>query len=460
MNDLPKIPGFEIREKLGSGGMATVYLAIQQNLDRKIALKIMNSSLATDPDFCKRFINEGKIIATVSSHPDIVTIYDIGCVDDTTYYMAMEYASGGCLTDILNERVNPEAAINIVKRMARALGYAHHHGIVHRDVKPANILFRDDGTPILTDFGIAKSLSANTQLTKIGFAIGTPDYMSPEQARAGELDGRSDLYSLGIVFYEMLTGRRPFQGDDNMSVTLMHLNDPVPPLPGRFAEYQPIIDKLLAKKPEDRFANARDLINSLDSLKQQDKYTVSDADPSASMAQTKINPEVVGTRQASPSARAGGMRLIKWFLGIPLWGQLSVVLVLFSMLTATAVTWYINRPDRQVVSSGAPRVPGPKIKVPELETKIPGPETKVPEPEKVTGSGSTEAVQERINVLLQVAEAHMAIGRYREPEGANAYEAYKLVLKLDPENKLAKRGIAEIERLTSPDQKSDSPPIQ
>ena len=409
--------------------MATVYLAIQQSLDRKIALKIMSPSLAADKDFCKRFSNEGKIIAQLSNHPDIVSIYDIGCVDGTMYYMAMEYVSGGCLTDILDERVDPGVAVNIVRRMSGALGCAHDHGFVHRDVKPANILFHDDGSPTLTDFGIAKSLSGDTQLTKDGYAVGTPDYMSPEQAKGGDLDGRSDLYSLGVVFYEMLAGRRPFQGEDHMSVILMHLNDPAPPLPGRVARYQQIIDKLLSKKPEDRFANTRDLLKALDALAQKSEYPVSDVDPSIPTAQTKINPEVVATGQASPPARGGGTHSNKRFIRLPLWGQIAS-LALLSMLAATTVIWYINGSDRPPDGKTGGPIP------------ITGPI--IPEDHRIP-----PAVQERINVLLKVAAAHMSIGRYREPMGANAYEAYQLVLSLDPENAVARQGIAEIDRLTN-----------
>ncbi|SQK84036.1 serine/threonine protein kinase [Pseudomonas aeruginosa] len=175
-----ELPGFDIERELGEGAMATVYLATQRSLQRKVALKVMAAALAADPSFAERFLREGRTLARLS-HPNTVTIHDIGNVG-SCYYMAMEYLPNGTLKERIQQGLDPEQGLAYVRQVAAALGYAHSQGLVHRDVKPANILFRADGTAVLSDFGIAKSIEDNTQFTQVGFAVGTPSYMSPEQA--------------------------------------------------------------------------------------------------------------------------------------------------------------------------------------------------------------------------------------------------------------------------------------
>ncbi|MBU3057945.1 serine/threonine-protein kinase [Pseudomonas indica] len=259
-----EIPGYQIERELGDGAMATVYLATQRSLERKVALKVMAAALAADPSFCERFLREGKTLARLS-HPHTVTIHDIGNVGHH-YYMAMEYLPNGTLKDRIAEGVSPEQGIVWLRQIASALGYAHAQGLVHRDVKPANILFRANGSAVLSDFGIAKSLEDRTQFTQAGFAVGTPSYMSPEQARGQQVDGRADLYALGVVLYEILTGKLPYSGSDSLSTALAHLTEPLPELPIEQGRYQGILRKLLAKDPADRFPNADALIAALDGL--------------------------------------------------------------------------------------------------------------------------------------------------------------------------------------------------
>lgn len=259
-----EIPGYQIERELGDGAMATVYLATQRSLERKVALKIMAAALAADRSFCERFLREGKTLARLS-HPHTVTIYDIGNVG-THYYMAMEYLPNGTLKERIAAGLRAGEGLGYLRQIASALGYAHGLGLVHRDVKPANILFRADGTAVLSDFGIAKSLEDRTQFTQAGFAVGTPSYMSPEQARGQQIDGRADLYALGVVFYEILTGKLPYVGADSLSTALAHLTEPLPSLPIEQGRYQDILAKLLAKDPAQRFANAAELIAALDSL--------------------------------------------------------------------------------------------------------------------------------------------------------------------------------------------------
>ncbi|MBW6120044.1 serine/threonine protein kinase PpkA, partial [Pseudomonas aeruginosa] len=259
-----ELPGFDIERELGEGAMATVYLATQRSLQRKVALKVMAAALAADPSFAERFLREGRTLARLS-HPNTVTIHDIGNVG-SCYYMAMEYLPNGTLKERIQQGLDPEQGLAYVRQVAAALGYAHSQGLVHRDVKPANILFRADGTAVLSDFGIAKSIEDNTQFTQVGFAVGTPSYMSPEQARGQEIDGRADLYALGVVLYEILTGKLPYNGKDSLSTALAHLTEPLPELPIEQGRYQDILRQLLAKDPAERFPTAGALIAALDRL--------------------------------------------------------------------------------------------------------------------------------------------------------------------------------------------------
>jgi serine/threonine-protein kinase PpkA len=258
------IPGFDIDSEIGQGAMASVYLATQRSLERKVALKVMAASLAADPTFCERFLREGRTLARLA-HPNIATIHDIGNVD-ALYYMAMEYLPSGTLKERIAAGLTPQQGLAYVRQIAQALGYAHAQGLVHRDVKPANILFRADGTAVLSDFGIAKSLDDRTQFTQAGFAVGTPSYMSPEQARGQEIDGRADLYALGVVLYEILVGELPYNGTDALSTALAHLTEPLPELPIEHGRYQDILRGLLAKDPNERFPDAAALLAALDRL--------------------------------------------------------------------------------------------------------------------------------------------------------------------------------------------------
>lgn len=258
------IPGYDIHGEIGEGAMASVYLATQRSLERKVALKVMAAALAADPQFCERFLREGKTLARLS-HPHTVTIHDIGNVGEL-YYMAMEYLPNGTLKERIAAGMTPEQGVTLIRQIASALGYAHAQGLVHRDVKPANILFRADGTAVLSDFGIAKSLDDRTQFTQAGFAVGTPSYMSPEQARGQEIDGRADLYALGVVLYEILVGKLPYSGTDALSTALAHLTEPLPELPVHHGRYQSVLRKLLAKDPAERFPDAAALLLALDQL--------------------------------------------------------------------------------------------------------------------------------------------------------------------------------------------------
>ena len=262
--ELPQIPGYRLEKILGKGATATVYLAVQESLDRRVAIKLLSAHLGNDPIFNKRFVKEGKTVARLA-HPHIVTIYDTGS-HQQQLYIAMEYLEGDSLKQRIKAVLTPEQAANYLCQIAQALGYAHRQHCIHRDIKPANILFRDAETAVLSDFGIAKNLEDKTQLTAVGWRIGTPNYMSPEQAMAKPVDARSDLYSLGILFYEMLTGTRPYQGSDAFETARLHVKGPLPILPEQLKRFQPVLNRLLAKDPLARFASAEELIQAIQTV--------------------------------------------------------------------------------------------------------------------------------------------------------------------------------------------------
>jgi serine/threonine-protein kinase PpkA len=246
-----EISGYRLLRQLGRGGMATVYLAVQESVDREVALKVMSPALLADPNFGERFLREAKIAAKLH-HRHVVNIHDVGRSGDY-HYIAMEYLAAGPILHKDGKARPVDFALRTIREIGIALDYAHKKGFVHRDVKPDNILLRDDGSSALTDFGIARALDPAARMTQTGAVVGTPHYMSPEQARGRTVDGRSDLYSLGVVLYEMLIGRVPYQADDSLAVGIMHISQPVPELPDDLAALQPLVARMLAKSPEDRF---------------------------------------------------------------------------------------------------------------------------------------------------------------------------------------------------------------
>jgi serine/threonine-protein kinase PpkA len=255
-----RISGYKVERRIGEGGMASVHLAIQKSLDRPVALKVLNAVLTTDTKYSKRFVDEGRIIAALN-HPNIITIYDVG-VAQGIHYISMEYIQGGDLKNRMGQQLEPEAAIELVSTIARALDFAHAAGVIHRDVKPANILFRPDGTPLLTDFGIAKRLDSDPT---VGMTVlGTPGYLSPEQAQGQTVDGRSDIYSLGVILHELLVGNRPFEADTEIATILKQLNEPVPDLPSALRRYQPLLHQMIATRPQDRFVDTAALLKFIE----------------------------------------------------------------------------------------------------------------------------------------------------------------------------------------------------
>ena len=285
---------YEILEELGRGGMAIVFKAREKQLDRDVAIKVLPFSLAFDKEFVERFQREARTSAKLE-HPSIIPIYRVGKSGRVIYFV-MKFLRGKPLSSVLAARgtLPPPEIRQILVQVARALAYAHKSGIVHRDIKPDNIMFDEHGLAVVTDFGIAKAASGG-KLTGTGMSIGTPHYMSPEQARAQALDGRSDIYSLGVVAYQSLTGRVPFDGEDSFSIGYKHIMEEIPTPPLETYDQRTvfeIIRKMMAKAPDERFQSADDLVQVLEAGGGL-------AAVGLATAATKAIPSLAGVRMAS-----------------------------------------------------------------------------------------------------------------------------------------------------------------
>jgi serine/threonine protein kinase len=267
MADFPEIPGYIISGQLGKGGVGKVYLAIQEKLDRKVAIKVLDSQILKSEDRAALFENEAKNTASLS-HSNIIQIFDSG-KHGNYHYIIMEY-----LEESLRERMKqysqgmpPETSLEIINNILKGLDYAHLKGIYHRDIKPENIMFKHDSTPVLVDFVIANLFDTPDPLTKSGQSIGTAYYMSPEQCKAQKkIDSKSDTYSLGAVLFEMLTGKKPYDGDTLISIGLQHIKEPIPRLPQGLSQYQPLIDNMMAKAKRKRLSSGPEFQKLLDEI--------------------------------------------------------------------------------------------------------------------------------------------------------------------------------------------------
>ncbi len=409
-----EIEGFKVIRTIGRGGMGTVYLATQESLARAVVLKTMNAGEegAAREEFIERFLNEARIVASLR-HPHIVTIYDIGNADGTLY-ISMEYLEGGDLKDKIRDGMHPEEALEVVEKVAEALALAHQEGIIHRDVKPANILYRDDGTPLLSDFGIAKRLKFDAELTSTGTILGSPVYMSPEQAEGMQVDGRTDIYALGVIFYEMLTGSRPYEGDSAVKIIMQHLQAPLPKFPKPFADYQDLLDRMMAKDREQRFTDADELISYVQKLR-----TEKGMGPDSS----------TGSAAQGQAAGTGGLQRKHL-----LWGGLAAIFLMASGALSLYVYLGITRvPSFSYASrSTAPAYRAAPVARPAVS------------PEPASAAGPDVRRDDAIKALEWLAKTSFEKDQLTTPPADNAHYYYSRLLALDPGNVLAKQGFSSI----------------
>jgi serine/threonine-protein kinase PpkA len=265
---LPEIAGYRLLREINHGGMSTVYLARQHTLGRDVAIKVMSPQALADEVSRRRFENEVRTIARLE-HPHVVRIYEVGRTVEGLPYYAMPYMARGHLGQ-RDYSKSERRVVEIANTLLSVLGYAHSRNIVHRDVKAENVLFDDADRPLLADFGIALRKDwGGARMTATGLAVGSTAYMAPEQARGEVVDGRADLYALGVLIWEMLTGRLPFEAQDALSMAVMHAQDPIPKLPAQFAHWQHFMNRALAKQPSQRFEDAAQMRAGIESVMQR-----------------------------------------------------------------------------------------------------------------------------------------------------------------------------------------------
>jgi serine/threonine-protein kinase PpkA len=423
-----KIPGYRILRPLGEGGMASVFLAVQESLDREVALKVMAPALSANSEFTDRFLKEGQITAKLN-HPNLVTVFDIGS-HGSVYYLAAEFIPGGTLRERIDAGLSVAETLDIACDIARGLHFAHQKGFVHRDVKPGNVLFKADGTAVLADFGIAKAMDSKSSQTMAGSSIGTPDYMSPEQARAEKVDGRSDLYSLGAVLYEMLTGEAPYQASDPFTVALMHVTQPLPQLPPETAWLQPLVEGLMAKSADNRVPTGEAFVAAVEQLLAASPQAASIQQARASRRRTQ------GGRLSGSTTRT--VQIVRR-LGLPSWAVSAAAGVLLLAVGVGTWTW-ISRSDQVDV-----------LPV-QANASTSRPDSATLPPEVVIPRTAEERFGD-IESLLAQADAYRDYGttsvsdpgrKLTSPPGENAVDLYRQVLALDPANARANAGLKQI----------------
>jgi tRNA A-37 threonylcarbamoyl transferase component Bud32 len=329
---------YELEEVVGHGGMSTVYKAHDSLLERNVALKVLHQQYNEDEDFVERFKREARSVAQLQ-HPNIVTVIDRG-EEAGRQYIVFEFIDGENLKELVvrKGRLDLRAALEIALEVARGLAFAHDHGLVHRDVKPQNVLLNGDGGAKVTDFGIARTLDVDHSVTQTGTILGTSNYIAPEQASGRPVDAHTDVYSLGVVLYEMLTGELPFPGESFVAVAMKHIQEPAPnvldvrgDLPLRVAE---MIDRALEKDPEDRFP-------TMDAFAAEIEANLAELDRGEDSAVTMVVPAAQRLRQGLPRKRVSPLPLL-----IGLLGALAIAAVVVGLLTL--------RGDGQNVPVGAP----------------------------------------------------------------------------------------------------------
>ncbi|HEY7773831.1 MAG TPA: serine/threonine-protein kinase [Marinagarivorans sp.] len=417
-----EIPGYQIIRPIDSGGMATVYLAEQTSLGREVAIKVMSDALSRDQGFAERFELEAKIASRLN-HPNIVTIFDYGTLNNGnngnngnnsgdytndsnadnngsktksvgTHYLVMALIDGQDLKS-LQHKLNLVTRLQIIQDIANALNYAHQQGVIHRDIKPQNILVQNDShRALLADFGIAKAPKTNTALTQTGMTLGTPHYMSPEQALGKAIDHRADIYSLGVVLYFLLTGSVPYDGDSEVAIGIKHYSEPIPALPAMYECFQHIIDKALAKTPEQRYQSAAEFANAVGKVSIDNIAALVHSLNDSSEAKTQVIAK--STRKHTPNKPSTGFAGFKTTLITA--GVTATILLLIFWLISTVFF------SRAPAATGSTPTPS--------ESPIPA-----------TSSDAAQGVQKQV-----ATEAQPPLAQQKAPANAGAIScSYSLI---------------------------------
>lgn len=322
---------YELIEKIGQGGMATVFRARDPQLDRMVAVKVLPSFENEDPAFVERFKREAQSVAGLN-HPNIIQVHDFG-EDKGFMYIVMELVTNGTLSDRMTRKMALTEVMSVIVPLAAALDYAHGRGIIHRDIKPNNVLMAEDDRLVLSDFGLAKVLEASVAITKADSAMGTPEYMAPEQALGRDIDKRADLYSLGIMIYQMLLGQTPFRGDTPSTTLLAHIHSPVP-LPSSVEpdfdrKLESTVIKALAKDPNDRFQSSADLVKALSATAPAPETEALEDSPESAATIVDAPAMTVESDESTVVRRPGGRRIPAWVAGV---GGVAVVSAVIAAL--------------------------------------------------------------------------------------------------------------------------------
>lgn len=412
-----QIPGYKLVRHIADGGMASVYLAVQESLGRQVVIKQLKK--ADDVYQSARFRHEGRIIASLN-HRNIITIYDSGVIGER-YYISMEYLKGGDLEERMHANISVDAALDLVDEIGSCLDFLHKQDIVHRDIKPANILFHDDGTPVLSDFGVAKQQEVDINLTRDGAALGSPYYISPEQAECKVLDGRADIYSLGIILYEMLTGTKPYEGDSYMETIIAHMCNPVPALPPALACYQELIDRMIAKDRNDRFKTAGAMVEFMRTLRSGN--TAKPAKYRTNPASTGFNRHGTGGVSSATGGQASGLPR----LNITQTNHSTVLIIGALLVTFVIAMGFLN--IRAFVFSTPATV---------------ATRARITEPSSGNPTQAAASTNPEHREYLKKARQARGLLRFATPENNSAYYYYRKILEDDPDNPDALRGVAEI----------------
>jgi len=497
-----EVPGYTIKSEISAGANASVFLAVQTSLDREVALKVVSRELVNDKAYAERFLQVARSLASFS-HTNIVAVYDVGVTPEQAPYFSMQYLPGGDLAARARRGMSEQQLLETVAGVARALGYVHERGLIHRAITPRNVLYDGSDTPVLADFGVAPTPTQDSHITSIGFPVDVSRFMSPEQARGGEQDARSDIYCLGALCFYGLTGRPPYDGADGFAVAYAHVFEPIPRLAPERAHWQALIDKALAKDPKDRFANVEQFLDALDAIEvgRETAATAAAGDTGIETAgavslSTVAAPMLPGTIGAAPAAALPGttpapaaitatpakpLWVRAWPLAAVLVGVVLIAVALIPRGGRAPPAEQPSAPSRTPVTatpaSTMPAAPAAAVPVVSPPTPAAGDAVATSKTnDDSTAPATSEAgsaaanfdserlalldaaenqaidntdlakaptVVDPLNEAIRLGRIDLAGQRYITPPGKNALERFQFALKLDPRSKPARQGIVD-----------------